>query len=170
MAYTPNSGIPMGTRSGDLDAGLAGQVCRIEALDLDGFERMATRESGLLGVSETSADIRDLLEKRASDERASDAIDLFCYQAKKAIGSLATALGGLDAIAFSGGIGENAPAIRGQICNGLGLFGVALDERLNAQSASVISSNDSRVAVHVVKTDEEAVIAEAVRTLLKETP
>jgi acetate kinase len=167
MAMTPTSGIVTGTRSGDIDAGLVPYLLRREGLDADGFERLVTRQSGLLGISETSADVRDLLERRSTDVRAAEAIAVFCYQVKKAIGGFVAALGGLEALAFSGGIGENAPRIRSEICDGLDVFGIRLDATENDRSAPVISGAESRVTVHVVETDEEAAIAAETFELLK---
>jgi acetate kinase len=170
MAMTPTSGVPMGTRSGDIDAGLVAVLLRTEHLDADGFERLVTRESGLFGISETSSDIRELLEMRPTDERAADAVAVFCHHVKKVIGGFVAVLGGVDVLAFSGGIGENAPVIRSEICAGLDVFGIALDRDANARNGAVISSVQSRVGVHVVRTDEEATIAGEMFALMKEEP
>ena len=124
---------------------------------------MVNRESGLLGVSESSADVRDLLARERRDLRARDALALFCYQAKKWIGAYAAALGGVDTLVFSGGIGENAPVIRDRICAGLGFLGIRLSGARNARSAAVISAPTGRVRVRVIRTDEELMIARAVR-------
>ena len=124
-------------------------------------------ESGLLGVSETSSDVRDLLAREDADVRAAEAVALFCYQAKKGIGAFAAALGGLDTLVFSGGIGENAPVIRDRICDGLGFLGIDLDQARNAANAPVISADAGRVAVRVIRTDEEIMIARAVARLLR---
>jgi acetate kinase len=123
---------------------------------------MVNHESGLLGVSETSSDMRDLLTHEAGDVRAAEAVALFCYQAKKWIGSFAAALGGLDTLVFAGGIGENAPPVRARLCEGLKFFGIELDESRNAETAGVISTNASRVTVRVIRTDEELMIARSV--------
>jgi acetate kinase len=123
-------------------------------------------ESGLLGVSETSSDMRDLLAREREDVRAAEAVALFCYQAKKWIGAYGAALGGLDTLVFAGGIGENAPQVRARICNGLAFLGIELDESRNAQSAGVISTDASRATIRVIHTDEEVMIAESVCRIL----
>jgi acetate kinase len=137
-------------------------LARSDQMDAAQFARMVNHESGLLGISETSSDMRDLLVRESSDARAADAIALFCYQAKKWIGAYAAALGGLDTLVFSGGIGENAPIIRSRICDGLNFLGLELDEQQNAANAGVISCPTSRVTVRVIRADEEMVIARAV--------
>ena len=152
----------MSTRSGDLDPGLAGYLARAEGMDPQQFNAMVNFRSGLLGVSETSSDMRDLLEREARDVRAAEAIALFCYQVRKWIGSFTAALGGLDTLVFAGGIGESAPVVRERICGGLAFLGIELDERQNAAGAAVISSKDARVAVRVMHTDEEWMIAQSV--------
>jgi acetate kinase len=166
MAFTPSAGIPMSTRSGDLDPGLVLYLARTEGLDAKQFNRMVSFESGLLGLSETSSDVRDLLDREARDVRAAEAIALFCYQVKKWVGAFAAALGGLDTLVFAGGIGENAPVIRRRICDGLSFLGIELDELRNAQTAGVISSDACRVAVRVIHTDEEYMIARLVACAL----
>jgi acetate kinase len=166
MAFTPAAGVPMSTRSGDLDPGLAWYLACAEGLDAKGFNRMVTREAGLLGVSETSSDIRDLLEHETQDVRAAEAVALFCYQVKKCIGGFAAALGGVDTLVFAGGIGENAPAVRARTCDGLGVLGIVLDEKRNEANEGVISATSSPVTVRVIRTDEERKIAESVRDIL----
>jgi len=130
------------------------------------FDAMANHESGLLGVSGTSSDMRDLLELEKQDARAADAVALFCYQAKKWIGAFAAALGGLDTLVFSGGIGENAPVVRERICEGLGFLGVEVDSSRNATKEELISPDAARVSVRVIRTDEELMIARSVSRLL----
>ena len=142
---------------------LAPYLARTEHLTTDQFYEMVNHKSGLLGVSETSSDMRDLLAREAHDTRAAEAVALFCYQTKKWIGSFAAALGGLDAVVFAGGIGENAPLVRARICDGLGFLGIELDERRNAGNATVISTDASRATVRVIRTDEELIIARLVR-------
>jgi acetate kinase len=168
MAFTPVSGVATSTRSGDLDAGLVAYLLREEGLDASAFERLVTHESGLLGLSETSADVRDLLARRAADERAADALAVYCHGVKKALGACLALLGGLDALAFSGGVGEHAVEVRSEICAGLGELGVTLDPGANAANAGVISAGDTRVKVHVVTADEEAMIARAASERLEE--
>jgi acetate kinase len=128
---------------------------------------MVTHESGLLGLSETSSDIRDLLAREADDVRAAEAVALFCYQVKKWIGSFAAALGGVDTLVFAGGIGENSPTIRARICGGLNFLGIELNDARNAQSAALVSAESGSVAVRVIRTDEESVIAGSTIRLLK---
>jgi acetate kinase len=166
MSFTPTSGVPMSTRSGDLDPGLLWYLARTEEMSAKQFNEMVNFQSGLLGVSETSSDMRDLLEHETQDVRAAEAVALFCYQVKKWIGAFAAALGGLDTLVFAGGIGENAPAVRARICDGLGFLGIELEEKRNAANEGVISATVSRVAVRVIRTDEEHMIAKTVcRTL-----
>jgi acetate kinase len=162
MGFTPAAGLVMGTRTGDLDPGLGYYLARTERLTAAGFQRMVSHDSGLLGVSGTSSDVRELLAREGTDSRAADALALFCYQAKKWIGAYAAALGGIDTLIFAGGIGEHAPAIRARICAGLDFLGVALHRKRNARSAALISKDSGRVAVRVIPTDEERMIARAV--------
>ena len=156
----------MSTRSGDLDPGLVWYLAHAEAMNAKRFNEMVNFESGLLGMSETSSDMHDLLEREAQDVRAAEAVALFCYQVKKWIGAFAAALGGLDTLVFAGGIGENAPTVRARICAGLGFLGVELEEKRNAASEGLISAAASRVAVRVMHTDEERMIAETVCRVL----
>ena len=159
MSFAPASGVPMSTRSGDLDPGLLWYLVRTEGLDAKGFNTMVNYQSGLLGVSETSADMRELLDCEARDVRAAEAVALFCYQVKKWIGAFAAALGGLDTLVFAGGIGEQAPTVRARVCAELAFLGIALDERRNVANAGLISATTGRVAVRVIHTDEERMIA-----------
>lgn len=167
MAFTPTAGLVMSTRTGDLDPGLAAYLARSEKMTPDQFYRMANFESGLLGVSETSSDMRDLLSREKEDPRAADAVALFCYTARKFIGAYTAALGGLDTLVFSGGIGEKATVIRARICQNLSFLGIELDPARNEANAPVISAAASRVTVRVIPTDEEVQIAHAVRRFLK---
>ena len=170
MAFTPAAGLPMSTRSGDLDPGLIWYLARTEKMTPRKFNEMINHESGLLGVSETSSDLRDLLAREAKDPRAAEAVALFCYQAKKWIGAFAAALGGLDTIVFSGGIGENSPVIRARICAGLRFLGVFLDARRNRNNAPVTSTNKSPVTIRVIPTDEELMIAKSVSAVISHSP
>jgi acetate kinase len=165
MGFTPASGLVMATRTGDLDPGLVRFLSRTEGMTADQFDGLVNHDSGLLGVSETSSDVRDLLAREDGDVRAAEAIELFCYQAKKWIGSFAAALGGLDSLVFAGGIGENAPEIRRRICDGLGFLGIDIDAGRNASGALQISTDDGPVKVRVIRTDEELVIARAAAQL-----
>jgi acetate kinase len=167
MGFTPTSGLVMSTRTGDLDPGLAYYLARTERMSAPRFERMVNHESGLLGISGTSSDLRDLLARENRDSRAAEAVALFCYQAKKWIGSFAAALGGLDTLVFAGGIGENAPLIRKRICDDLGFLGVKLNRKCNAQNASLISPETGRVKVRVIRTDENLMIARSVTRVIK---
>ena len=166
MGFTPTAGLVMSTRTGDLDPGLMYYLARSERMTAARFQRMVNHESGLLGVSGTSSDLRDLLAREAGDLRAAEAVALFCYQAKKWLGAFAVALGGLDTLVFAGGIGENAPLIRERICQGLGFLGIALNPRRNATNAALISPDAGRVKVRVIRTDEELMIARSVTRLL----
>ena len=164
MGFTPTAGLVMSTRTGDLDPGVVYYLARTERMTAPQFQHMVTHESGMLGVSGISSDVRDLLSREAHDTRAADAVELFCYQAKKWIGSFAAALGGVDTLVFSGGIGENLPTIRARICEGLGFLGIELDKTHNTKNAGRISAG--RVTVRVIPTDEELMIARSVcRTL-----
>jgi acetate kinase len=162
MSFTPTAGVPMSTRSGDLDPGLVWYLARTEKMSDKQFNEMVNFQSGLLGVSETSSDMRYLLDHETEDVRAAEAVALFCYQIKKWIGAFAAALGGLDTLVFAGGIGEKAPLVRARSCDGLGFLGVELEEKRNAANEGVISIDASRVTVRVIRTDEELMIAETV--------
>jgi acetate kinase len=166
MGFTPTAGLPMSTRSGDLDPGLVWYLARSEQMTAKQFHQMVNHQSGLLGVSELSPDMRDLLAREADDIRAAEAVALFCYQVKKWIGAFAAALGGLDMLVFAGGIGENAPVIRTRICDGLGFLGIQLDETRNQGDAPVISADAGPATVRVIRTNEEVMIAKAVCRLL----
>lgn len=166
MSFTPAAGVPMSTRSGDLDPGLVWYLARTEKMNAKQFNEMINFQSGLLGISETSSDMRDLLDRESEDARAAEAVALFCYQVKKWIGAFAAALGGLDTLVFAGGIGENAPAVRARICAGLEFLGIEIEENRNAANEGVISPASSRVAVRVIRTDEERMIAKTVCCVL----
>jgi acetate kinase len=159
MGFTPASGLVMGTRSGDLDPSLNAFLADLGGMTPQEFHRMANHESGLLGVSGTSADMRDIVAKRETDPRAAEAFDLFCYRLKLGIGAMAAVLGGLDTLVFSGGIGENSPEVRRQSCEGLEFLGVVVDDLRNTSGKLLISPDTSRARVRVIWTDEEAVIA-----------
>jgi acetate kinase len=166
MSFTPTAGVPMSTRTGDLDPGLVWYLARTEKMSSKEFNDMVNFQSGLLGISETSSDMRELLQREKEDVRAAEAVALFCYQAKKWIGSFAAALGGIETLVFSGGIGENAPAVRARICDGLGFLGIELEEKHNAANEGVISAASSRVVVRVIRTNEEQIIAKTVCQVL----
>jgi acetate kinase len=167
MAFTPTAGLVMGTRPGDLDPGLLVYMMRVEKKSPDEMDEFISHECGLAGVSGGSSDMRDLIQRSASkhdegDESAQDAVNLFCYQAKKWIGAFAAAMGGLDLLVFSGGIGEHSAEARAGICAGLEFLGIRVDAKRNRSGDEIISVDGSAVAVRVIPTDEEIVIAQAV--------
>src|SRR6185437_5053691 len=159
MGFTPASGLPMSSRSGDLDPGVAWYLMQFEKLNPKKFSHLINHESGLLGVSQTSSDMRELMEVEETNPNAKEAIELFCYQAKKWLGSFAAALGGLDTLVFSGGIGEHSPELRSKICDGLEFLGIELCEIKNMNNAGIISTEASKVNVRVITTNEEVMIA-----------
>ncbi len=169
MAFTPTAGLVMGTRPGDLDPGLLVYIMRTENLTPEQMDAFVSHDCGLAGVSGSTSEMRELIARRAHDEKARDAFDLFCYQAKKFVGAYAAVLGGLDTLVFSGGIGERSPEVRASVCDGLEFLGVRLEATLNARvtvAEGVISAPDSRVVVRVIPTDEELMIARIVFDLL----
>jgi acetate kinase len=166
MGFTPTAGLVMSSRSGDLDPGLVSYLARTEQMSATQFQEMVNHASGLLGVSETSSDMRDLLDLETQDVRAAEAVALFCYQAKKWIGAFAAALGGLGTLVFAGGIGESAPLIRERICDGLGFLGIELNQQRNAKNAPLISPDAGRVKVRVIRTDEAVMIAKSTTRVL----
>ena len=166
MGFTPTAGLVMSTRSGDLDPGLAPHLALTERITAGQFYEMVNHQSGLLGVSDSSSDMRDLLAMETDDVRAAEAVALFCYQVKKWIGAFAAALGGLDTLVLAGGIGENSPTVRARICDGLQFLGIEFEEKQNRTNEGVISAAASRVAVRVIRTDEECMIAKTVCRVL----
>jgi acetate kinase len=169
MGFTPLEGLVMSTRSGDVDPGLLLYLLAQEKMSPKEVDTLLNKESGLAGVSGTSADMRDLLGKAADDVRAADAVELFCYRARKYLGAYAAVLGGLDVLVFTGGIGEHAPAVRERICQGLEFLGISLDSSRNEANAPLISSSDSRVNVRVIQTDEDRMIVRHVIAVLGQT-
>jgi acetate kinase len=170
MSLTPAAGFPMSTRSGDLDPGLVSYLARTEKMSAKQFDEMVNFKSGLLGISETSSDMHDLLKSEGEDVRAAQAVAIFCYQVRKWIAAFAGALGGLDTLVFAGGIGENAPTVRARICDELGFLGIELDQKRNAEHAPCISTGTGRVKVRVIRTDEELMIAKSVMQFLQLNP
>ena len=162
MGFTPAAGVPMSTRSGNVDPGLVWYLARTERLGAKQFNHMVNFESGLRGISETTSDMRELLALESHDARAAEAVALFCYEVKKALGAFAAAMGGLDTLVFAGGIGEAAPVIRARICDGLDFLGLQLAPDANLAGTEVISTPTSRVTARVMKTDEELMIARTV--------
>jgi acetate kinase len=167
MSFTPTAGLVMSTRSGDLDPGLPAYFARSEGMTAPQFNDMVNTKSGLLGISETSSDVRDLLDRQKKDPRAAEAIQIFCYQARKWIGALSAVLGGLDTLVFSGGIGENSPPIRARICRELKYLGLQLDTDRNNASAPIISRKSSKVVVRMIRTDEELYMARTLGAILR---
>jgi acetate kinase len=167
MAFTPTSGLVMGTRPGDVDPGLLVYLMKEKRCSIEEMDTFISSQCGLLGVSETSSDMRDLLSKRQTDSRAAEAVQLFCYQGKKHLCAMISTLGGLDTIVFAGGIGERSPEVRADICSGLDFLGVRLDASKNAGGCDLISEESSRVAVRIISTDEEIVIARTACSMLK---
>jgi len=168
MGFTPLEGLVMSARSGDVDPGLLLYLLAEKKMSAKQAGTLLNKRSGLLGVSGSTGDMRELLEKAPRDVPATESIDLFCYRAKKCVGAYAAALGGLDALVFTGGIGERAPAIRQRICGGLDFLGIRLDAVRNTANAPVISATDSRVNVRVIQTNEDLMIVQHVITVLGE--
>ncbi len=166
MGFTPASGLIMGTRTGDLDPGVAWYLMQVQKLTPQQFNHLINHESGLLGISETSSDMRELIKNKNTDPRAADAFNLFCYQAKKHIGAYSAALEGLDTLVFSAGIGEHSPEVRRQICDGLEFLGIELDKIKNRNNEPIISTDKSKVTVRVMQTNEQLMIARLVCDVL----
>ena len=163
MGLTPTGGLVMSTRSGDLDPGVMLYLLRSRAFSTTDLDSAVNDRGGLLGISDSSSDVRDLLAAIPNDSRAEDAIGVFCYQAKKFIGAYAAALGGIDALVFTGGIGERSPEVRARICEHLEFLGIEVDPGLNRENASTISASRSRVRIRTLRTNEEAMIARHAR-------
>ena len=166
MSFTPAAGLPMSRRSGDVDPGLVSYLARTEGMTAEQFHTMANTESGLLGMSETSSDMRDLLACEARDVRAAEAVAMFCYHVKKGIGAFGAALGGLDTLVFTGGIGENSVVVRSRICEGLDYLGVVVDDACNRAGEPIVSVPGTEATVRVMHTDEESEIARSVYQLI----
>ena len=166
MGFTPTSGLPMGTRTGDLDPGFAWYLMQHEKFTPKEFNHLINDESRLLGISETNSDMQKLMKIEDTDDRAKEAIELFCYQTKKWIGSFVVAIGGIDVLVLSGGIREHSPEVRSKICDSLEFLGIELDDIRNMNNEDIISSEKSRVCVRVIKTNEELKIAKMVCDIL----
>ena len=166
MGMTPAGGLVMSTRSGDLDPGVVLYLSRARGFSIPQLDDVINRRGGMLGISGSSGDMRKLLAASKTAASAREAVDVFCYQIRKFIGAYAAALGGIDLLVFTGGIGEHSPTVRGRICEQLDFLGVTLDPALNDNNNAVISAARSRATVRVLKTDEEAMIARHVRQLL----
>ena len=167
MGFTPVGGLVMSTRSGDLDPGILIYLLEEKGLQPSGLSDLLNQQSGLLGVSGISSDMRDLLSKEKSEAHAREAVDLFCYQASKYLGALSAVLGGLDTLIFTAGIGENSPVVRQRICQNLSYLGIQLDEGRNHANAPVISAENARVSVRVMKTNEDLMIARHTANLIR---
>lgn len=168
MGFTPASGIVMSTRTGDIDPGLIDYLLREHHMTPQEVSTMVYKQSGLLGVSGVTADMHSLLQHRHDNPQADLAINLFCYTIKKTIGAYAAAMGGVDSIIFSAGIGERSAAIRAQILDGLGFLGVAVDSERNERGDRLISAEHSGTGVHVIPTHEDIIIARKTEQLCKE--
>ncbi len=168
MGFTPTGGLMMGTRSGDLDPGVLLYLLQTRGMRPDAISALVNHQAGLLGVSGTSSDMRELLDREGTDPAAAEAIALFCYQAMKFLGALVAVLGGLDTLVFTGGIGEHAAPVRQRICAGLTFLGLQIDPRRNAAHAPVISDGNSRVTARVIQTDEDLMIAQHSHHCLRE--
>jgi acetate kinase len=168
MGFTPTGGLVMGTRSGDLDPGVPLFLLKERGMTPTEVGDLLNKQAGLLGVSGSSADMRDLLNQEAYDGRAAEAVAIFCYQAKKFLGALAAALGGLDALVFTGGIGEHSATVRERVCEGLEFIGIRLDRERNAAHAPLISTDDAPVTVRVVPTDEALTVARHTRRFIEQ--
>ena len=170
MGFTPSGGLMMSSRSGDLDPGVILYLLQEKRLSAAALSDIINRRSGLAGVSGSSPDMRDLLAREATDPHAAEAIELFCYQVRKFLGALAAVLGGLDALIFTAGIGENVPEIRRRICENMGHLGLALDSRANDANARLISSNQGPVSICVIPTNEELMIARHTVSVIGKMP
>ncbi len=167
MGFSPAGGLVMGTRTGDLDPGVILFLVHQDRLGSGALRDLFNRKSGMLGVSGLSDDMRDLLEHESSHPLAHDAIELFCYQARKHLGALSAVLGGIDMLVFTGGIGEHAPEIRRRICSGLDYLGITIDRDRNLNGSGVISPDSAPVDVRVMKTNEELSIIRQTRRILE---
>jgi len=168
MGLTPTGGIPMATRSGDLDPGVLLYLLRVKKMNADSLEHMLNRESGLTGISAGKSDMRDLESALAGgDQKAQIAMEVFCTGVRKVVAAYAAVLGGLDMLVFSGGIGEHSAPVRSGVCNGLGFLGVSIDDAGNQSNADTISTKGSKVRVRVVPSQEDLQIARHSRALLR---
>lgn len=166
MGLTPTGGLMMGTRSGDLDPGVLLHLMQEHQYDVRRIEHLVNSEAGLFGVSGHSSDMKTLLERRDHDSAAAQAVEMFCYQVRKSIGSLAAVLGGLDTLVFTGGIGERAAPVRWEVCESLPYLGIELDPQRNATHADPISRDNSACTVRVIPTNEDLMIARHTRAVV----
>jgi len=170
MGFTPTGGLVMSTRSGDLDPGIILYLLEEKDLSASMLNEMLNKKAGLLGISGISSDIKDLLNDEGENSHAAEAIELFCYQAKKFLGAMTAVLGGLDTLIFTGGIGENAPEIRRRICEQMEFLGIHLDPSQNDANASIISCDGAPAIIRVMKTNEELMIARHTNNIIKPNP
>ncbi|HLA57621.1 MAG TPA: acetate/propionate family kinase [Puia sp.] len=166
MGFTPAGGLMMGTRSGDMDPGTTAVILQKMSMSAIEFNDFINHDCGLLGVSQTSPDMQQLLKNENTDIRATEAVNLFCYNVKKWIGSFTAVLEGLDVLVFTGGIGENAAEVRWRICIGLSYLGIELDRKMNENGKGIVSGKNSRIKVYVIATNEELMIAKLVNSVL----
>ena len=169
MGFSTLAGLPMGTRCGDLDPGIVLYLLKAKGMTVERVEHLLYEESGLLGVSGVTSNMQDLLS-RPDTQTAIEAVEVFCYQARRHLAALTATLGGLDRVVFTGGIGANAPIVRAKICAGLEYLDLKLDEARNASNDPIVSAHSSRVAVQALPTDEELTIARHVREMLTAQP
>jgi acetate kinase len=169
MGFTATSGIPMSTRSGDIDPGVLLYLLQEKHYSSSQVNELLTKKSGLLGLSDLSSNMQTLLDHEHDNTSAAEAIAVFCYQTKKYIGAYAASLGGLDMLVFTGGIGENASPIRRKVCEGLEFLGVRINDAANNSNAAVISESNSPVTVQVIRTNEELIVARHTRDMLTGT-
>jgi len=169
MGLTPLEGLVMGTRSGDLDPTIVGHLTRAEGVPVAEVDRWLNEKSGLLGLSQRSADLRELLAHESDYERAAIAVDMFCYRIRKYVGAYLAALGGAQALVFTGAIGERSAEIRSRVCQGLEWLGLRLDAQVNTsqQGERRISASGSRLEAFVIPADEETQIARDTAQALK---
>ncbi len=165
MGFTPVSGVPMSTRTGDIEPGVIFYLMREKGMTLEEISDMVTKRSGLLGISGDTSDMYHLLQRQHENESSALAVEYFCYEIKKQIGAYIAALGGVDSIIFAGGIGERSDEIRARVLEGLGFIGVVIDPERNKRNARLISGDDSSVGVHVIPTHEDIIIAKQAMAL-----
>jgi acetate kinase len=166
MGFTPTGGVMMGTRPGDLDPGVLLYLQNAHGYDAHALEQLLERKSGLLGVSGSTADVKQLLQRADRDTHAAEALASYCYSIQKCIGAYAAVLGGVDTLVFTGGIGERSAWVRATVCQNLGYLGVRIDAAANTQNADRISTGESRCSVRVIATDEDRMIARHTRAVV----
>jgi acetate kinase len=166
MGFTPAGGLMMGTRTGDLDPGVLTYLMHAKQYDADRIDHLVNEQAGLLGVSAIAGDMKALLDQRRQEPTADQAVELYCYLLRKNIAAMAAALGGMDMLVFTGGVGERAASVRWESCDGLSFLGVHLDADRNDVNADVISSPESACVVRVIPTNEDLMVARHTRRVL----